>query len=416
MTDIRPTGMGAGTYGGANVADPAATQKLLDSAGLAHVDSAKLLGEMAKLAATLNTQSPGGTPGVTNANGAPSIDGVRIEFSAEDMAAALLVLQGKTQDAQLATAKEGLTTSKKKLEEKNQQAMDKIKDWIEKCKEAAAKEKAGGIFGWITKIAGFIAAAFAVAVAAVATVATGGAAAPLLALAIVGLVGASISLASQISQAAGGPALELSTLMSKLCTKIMIACGVPEDKAEAAGKIMSGMAGLLSGAVLVDPAFGGQLFGGIAELAGGDAMQVAIVTGVFSAVTAIATSVLMIVATGGMGAGAAIDGVAKSMIAIGRVGQAVASVTSGAAAAAQGGIGIAKAFDERDAANIQADKKTIDAVIAKLQKQMEEDREQLKKVLDEIMEGVNLVSQMINSAAQSRSQISANMGGKAATI
>jgi hypothetical protein len=341
---------------------------------------------------------------------------VRIEFSAEDMAAALLVLQGKTQDAQLKTAKEGLTTSKKKLEEKNQQAMDKIKDWIDKCKEAASKEKAGGIFGWITKIAGFVAAAFAVAVAAVATVATGGAAAPLLALAIVGLVGASISLASQISQAAGGPALELSTLMSKLCTKIMVACGVPEDKAEAAGKVLSGMVGILSGAVIVDPAFAGQAFGGITELAGGDAMQVAIVTGVFTAVAAIATSILMIVASGGTNAGAAIDGVAKTMISIGRIGQAIAGVTAGVGAAAQGGIGIAKAFDERDAANIHADKKTIDAVIAKLQKQMEEDREQLKKVLDEIMEGVNMVSQMINSAAQSRSQISANLGGKAATI
>ena len=41
---------------------------------------------------------------------------------------------------------------------------------------------------------------------------------------------------------------------------------------------------------------------------------------------------------------------------------------------------------------------------------------EIKKVLDQIMEGMNIVSQMINGAAQSRSQISANLAGKSQTI
>lgn len=405
--------------GGAYTPQPmpdAGSAQQLGGGALSTVDSAKMLSELAKLSATLQAQNPSGVPGVTTPGGAPAIDGVQINFSPEDMAAALLVLQGKTQEAQLTTAKEGLTTNKKKLEEKNKQAMDKINDWIKKCEEAESKSKAGGIFGWITKIAGFVAAALAVAVAAVATVATGGAAAPLLALAVIGLVGATISLASQISQAAGGPALELSTLMSKLCTTVLMACGVPKDKAEQAGKMMSGMIGLLSGAVLVDPAFAGQAFGGFAELVGADAMQAAIVTGVFTAVATIAVAAVMIIASGGTNAGAAIDGIAKTVMTAAKIGQAVAGITSGAAAVAQGGIGIAQAYDERDAANIQADKKLVDAIIAKLQKQMEEDREQIKKVMEEMMEGMNIVSQMIAGAAQSRSQITSNLAGKGQTI
>jgi hypothetical protein len=191
---------------------------------------------------------------------------------------------------------------------------------------------------------------------------------------------------------------------------------VPKDKAEQAGKMMSGMIGLLSGAVLVDPAFAGQAFGGFAELVGADAMQAAIVTGVFTAVATIAVAAVMIIASGGTNAGAAIDGIAKTVMTAAKIGQAVAGITSGAAAVAQGGIGIAQAYDERDAATIQADKKLVDAIIAKLQKQMEEDREQIKKVMEEMMEGMNIVSQMIAGAAQSRSQITSNLAGKGQTI
>lgn len=384
--------------------------------GATTVDSVKMLGELGKMAATLQTTSPQGTPGVSNANGAPSIGGVQINFSPEDLAAALVVLQGKTQEAQLTTAKEGLSTNKKKLEEKNAQAMEKINKWIEDCQKAAAKEKSAGIFGWIVKIAGFIAAAIAVVVAAVATVASAGAASPLLALAVIGLVGATISLASQISQAAGGPALELSTLLSKLCTGMLQAMGVPKEKAEQAGKMMSGLMGLMSGAVLVDPAFAGQAFGGFAELVGADATQAAIVSGVFTAVATIAIAVVMIVASGGTNVASAVEGISKTILTGARIAQAAAGITAGAGAVAQGALNVGKAYDERSAATAQADKKLIDAMILKLQKSMEDDREDVKKVIQEMMDGLNIVSQMIAGASNSRSQIASNLTGKGQTI
>lgn len=415
MTEIRSNTLG---MGGAYT--PASTESVEALAanlpGATTVDSVKMLSELGKLAATFQASSPQGTAGVSNANGAPLIDGVQINFSPEDLAVALTVLQGKTQEAQLTTAKEGLSTSKKKLEEKNQQAMEKINKWISDCQKAASKAKVAGIFGWVTKIAGFIAAAVAVVVAAVATAASVGGASALLALAVVGLVGATISLASQISQAAGGPALELSALLSKLCTGMLEAIGVPKDKAEQAGKMMSGMMGIMSGAVLVDPAFGGQAFGGFAELVGANATQAAIVSGVFTAVATIGVAVVMVVASGGTNVSGAVNGMAKLVQTGAKIAQSAAGAAAGGAAAVQGGLKIAQAHDERSGALAQADKKLIDAMILKLQKSMEDDREDVKKVIQEMMDGLNIVSQMIAGASNSRMQIASNMSGKGQTI
>lgn len=410
MSDIGSIS-GGGRY--QNFLPDAVGTQTTGTTGLNAVDSSQLLGELQRLAATLQAQNPGGTSGVTNSNGAPSIDGVQINFSPEDMMAALQVLQGKTQEAQLKTAKEGLQTSKTKMDQSNQRAMDKINEWIKKCEEASAKAKAAGPFGWIVKIATFLAAALAVVAAAVATAATGGAAAPLLALAVIGMVGATISLASQISQAAGGPALELSSLLSKALGKMFEAMGIPKEKAEAAGNLVSGFLGMASGVGLVlDPGFAGQFAGGIAALAGADPAQTAIVSAVFSAVAAIAVSVVMIVASGGTNVGAAVDGISKTIMTAARIGQAATSIAAGAASVTQGGLNMAKAVDERDAANIQADKKMIDALIAKLQKSMEEDREEIKKVMQQMQDGIQIVNQMIAGAAQSRSQLSANLGAR----
>ncbi len=91
-------------------------------------------------------------------------------------------------------------------------------------------------------------------------------------------------------------------------------------------------------------------------------------------------------------------------------------LATGGLAVAQGVNKLEIVKDERTANLAQADKKLIDAIIAKLQKQMEDDREEIKKVLQQIMDGVQLVSQMINSASDSRSQLAANMVGKGQTI
>jgi len=346
----------------------------------ARLDPTQSLKELADLAGTLKTLNAQGSTGgnsIANGNGAPQLDGVTVNFSAEDMAATLLVLQGKTQEAQLSTAKEGINTNKKKLEDQNQRATDKINDWIKKCEEASAKEKAGGVLNWFKKIAGAIAAAFAVVAAAIATVATGGAAAPLLALAVLALASSAVDIASEVDKANGGKGFDHVTQWM--------------DPGSIIGKGM----------------------GELAKAFGASDEQAAIVSATFAVVATIAIMAASIALTGGA---SAVSDVQKMILTAARVGQAVAGVVAGATTAAKGGVDIAVAHDQRDATLIQADKKKIDAIIAKLQKQMDEDRDEIKKVLDQMMEGMNIVSKMINSAGESRAQISSNLSGKAQTI
>lgn len=376
-----------------------------DLSGLATVptDPTKLAAEFVRMASLLDTSEPTPLPSLPGTSNAPEIEGVTINFSPEDMAAALQVLQGKTQDAQIKVAQEGLQTSKVKMDEQNTRAINKIKEWIKASQDAAAKQKVSGVTDWFAKIGAFLGAVFAVVAAAAATIATGGAAAPLLAMAVLGVVGAGMSLASAISQELGGPPLDLNSLMMKACTAILTAVGVPADKVEAASKVMAGALAVLVPALLVtDPSLIGNLVGGIAVLGGADPMQAAIATAVITALATFAVMAVSIVASGGT---AAIDGTAKTVMTFSKVAQAVVGVVSGTASVVGGGYKIAAAFDEHKAAAAQAAKKAFDAIIARLSKQMEDDREELKKVLQQMMDGVTVVSQMIAAAADSRSQI-----------
>jgi hypothetical protein len=66
----------------------------------------------------------------------------------------------------------------------------------------------------------------------------------------------------------------------------------------------------------------------------------------------------------------------------------------------------------KDSQLAMADKKNIDAMLLKLQKQMEEGAEETKKIIDEIAAGILVVSQMINSASASRSVVNSNIGNQ----
>ena len=69
---------------------------------------------------------------------------------------------------------------------------------------------------------------------------------------------------------------------------------------------------------------------------------------------------------------------------------------------------------KNEADNIQADKKELDAITRKLQARMEEAQEEITKVIKQMEEGLRMVSQMINGAADSMSQITANIGKRMA--
>ena len=389
-----------------------------DTSSAQKLDTANLPATQTVLPNSKMAQSPGAAL-ISNANGAPAIDGVTINFSPEDMAATLLALQGKTQDLQMRTAKEGLQVSKKTMADQHKKSMEKLDKWIEKSKSAESKSKISKIFGWIGKIAAVIGTAISTIGLLVATPFTAGATAPLLALSIVGLVGSSMALASAISQQAGGPALEIGGLITKACTPLLKLMGVPEDKLESASRIMAGALGLVTGAVLLDSQLAGNFAAGIVQLSTNNETA-ALYTGMIcTMLTGLAVTAMTTIASGGTGAGKAVSDVTQGIQKVSDMAKTLEQVTTtakyvnGAVSAANTiantGVNIAVAVDEHAAATAQVDRQKFSALIVKLQAQMQEDQEQLKKVVQEMQDGYSTVSQMVAAAATSRSQIAANL-------
>ena len=418
--NLNTTGPAAGVP---YTADPSLNPQATGQAagGLLVADAATTFDPMVHLAKNLGKAQPGVSAGLTNSNGAPSIDGVTLQFSPEDMAAALLALQNKTQNEQMKNAQQGIQIDQQKMADNNTKQLAKINEWITKCAEAAEKAKAAKSGGWFGKIFGFIAAVISVVVALVATVASGGAAAPLLAMAVVGAVTAGISLGNQVRANMDPPKPpidSLSSVMGKAMTDMLVAFGVPEEDAKKFGPLMSGLGALLlcPAVLVVDPSFAGQAAGSIAKLSGASDMQVAIVEGTFTALAAITTAIVICVATGGAGAPAAVGSIAKVVDTCSKIGAltaAVLAIGSGAASVASGVLTIEQGHLEKDAAGKLSEKKKIEAMLAQLMASMEEAKQDLKKVLDEIQQGTAVVSEIINSGGESRSQITQNMGQRA---
>lgn len=407
------------------------------------LDPLGFLAEFQKLAASLLAQNPNGTPGVNNPQGAPEIDEARYSFSPEDMILQLQYLQGKTKQAQLDSARENLVGDQSKIDQNQKDALAKIDTWTQKCTEAAEQQKASAILGWVTAGVGLLAAAIGVVVSLAAIVVaccTAGAAAPIAAACIAGvvaacgLVGGGFALASSISQACGGAPAELSSLASDLCTRILIDLGVPEEKAKSGGKLMSGALGLFCTAglgVLVDQQFAGNALAGLLEVCDVPKDVAQIIGMVATLGTTIAIAAATILITLGAGTGAAVSSIAKAagsgvkagsdaLKLVTQTAQAVkiisnfanglCSLTKGGLSIAQGALGVSEAVTRREGDQARIDKKHIDAIIVGLMKAMEDEREQLKKVMQEIEEGLQVTSEILSGAHDNREQLVINMG------
>ncbi|EHK65677.1 type III secretion system translocon subunit SctE [Achromobacter arsenitoxydans] len=353
------------------------------------------------------TKDAGGSGGdaVFNANGAPALAPPAQSFSANDMIDLLRSIRSKSDEAQLASAKENLLVARTKNEKNNEAQLQKIQDYVKKCEEADRKGVLGKIFGWIGKIAALVFSAIAVGVLAAGTVATGGAGAPLLALAVMALIGSTIALADQVSKECGGPEISLGNLMTTIASKFLQACGVSEETAQRIGKVVAGLVGISSPAMLlIEPNLIGGMAGGIAELAGADPKTAMAVTMAFGMAATIAVGVATIAVTMG----------ASTVSMAARIAGAAGQIAQGATQVAQGSIKMSVAKTQNEADNIQADKKELDAITRKLQARMEEAREEITKVIQQMEEGLRMVTQMINGTADSMSQVTANIGKRMA--
>lgn len=359
-----------------------------------------------------NLQPKGKETALSNANGAPKLPAMNINFSAEDLTAILVAMQGKTQDAQMRTASEGLKVSKNKLKAQHEKNMQKITEWADKVTKAAKKSLVSKIFGWVTKIATVVASAIATVALTCATGLTAGAAAPLLALAVLGLVGSTMSLASAISQELGGPPLELSALTTMACKAFLSSVGVPKDKLDAAAKLMGGALamGLVPGSLVLDPALMGNVTAGIASLGGASATTAAIIGASFTAAAGIGVAVASGFANVGKGVGDAAKAVMETVNVGAKIAQAAAQGTAATSTIISGSLDIAAGVDQHKAESAQADRQRLSAMMVKLQAQMQEDSDQIKKLVQQLQDSYSVATQMFASANESRLQISQNLG------
>ena len=350
-----------------------------------------------------------------DANGAPLLASPISNLSADDLIELLQSIRSKSQDKQMETARVGLEGSKIQAETNRKLQGEKIQAAAKKQAQQNKSSLAQKIFGWIGKIFAAVAAAVAMVVAAVATPFSGGAAAALVALAAVGLVAACMSIADQISKECGGPEISLSNMMNKMVGGMLKGFGVPEEKATQIAKAVSGtLAIVMPAALLVEPKLMGNVVQGIAQLSGANEALVDKLTMGFTMAATLGIAIGTAVVSIGAMAKLPADLANTAMKLAGNILQAASKGVEGLSSVGSGVAGIIRGVAERDLGHLNADRKALDAMLAKINQQMEDQREDLRKLIQQIEEGAQAVSQMMQSSADSMSQITSNLGKRAA--
>lgn len=195
--------------------------------------------------------------------------------------------------------------------------------------------------GLMSKIFGWVGVALAVVAAVAAVIVTGGAAAAVVGLAIAGL-------------AMGIMAMQESGAMDSLMTEMF----GDNDKAK----------------------FWFQIGLQVALLAAG-------------------------LATMALTGGASAAGEISNLMRVAQMVQQVARIGGGVAAVAGGAAGIATGVTQYQATQDRADSKSLQAWIAKLQQQLQDEQEQLKKILKQLEDGVGITMDMLKSIDKSKDTI-----------
>jgi hypothetical protein len=396
--------------------------------------------------------------GVTNANGAPELPLPLNDFSADQLALILAAVDSKIKQAQAQSAKEGIESARVQKETSNKEMLKRLAEAIEKQREAAAKAKQMKVLGWVMKTAAFVGALVAVVVATAATILTGGAAAPLLALALMGFAAASVDLASQANQEANPDAkpFTMGTLIGDGIIKLMDELGIQGDaRAALAGSSVA------LGILFLQPDLSAQMAGEAAIASGvseKDANTIRLAVMVTAVVITLVAMVAITIATAGLsspgtatqsgstatqagtsmaqtGSTAAQTGTSAAQVGSSAVqtatatqkavdagmttyqklmllGQLLSAGTQsvvGGAKIGQGVVAIEVAESKKEAELARAAAKVIEALLLKLQKESEEQTERLKEIIMSLDEAMSNFSRMVAAASEANGSIAKNL-------
>ena len=348
-----------------------------------------------------------------NSKGAPALpEPLFASLSSEDFLELLDLLHSFVFDAQKTNAESKIVRSRNSSRKLHEHMGEKIKtDLInsKKADEAARKSK---IFGWLAKVFAVVIAVVAV----VATVATAGAASPLLALAVIGLVGACISLADQIAKEVNpNNSVSLSTLFTKVVGGLLEKMGVDHTMAERIGVVVGGGIGFFTGAWLVEPQLFGEMSRGICELFGLSDTTKLIVTMTVSIVASVAAAIALGVAgSGATKAASSATGAASSLL---------KGFTSSASQVVQGGIQIGAGVFAIEMAELEAargelavEKSKIQAFLNDFQNQSSQAFEDYKKIVELMQNSLENIAQILNDIYENSKIVTKNFTHTRAAI
>ncbi len=327
--------------------------------------------------------------------GVPSI--AAPAMSMDDAALMIGELQSKLMDLMSQQQTGEIKSNQIDMKKKNAQQMEKVQKWLDDLADAASKSKTAGIFGWIksifTAVASVVAAVFAVA----ASPFTGGAS----------LIVAAIAIGAAI-QSVGNLVIKG---LEELGVKVPDWIKITINNVFSIGGWVAGIA---------------KIFNASEELQGwlqmGVDLLVGIVTGVaaWRAISATATKlagaaeeITEITVTAMKNAGQKVSQGAQKL---GAGVDATQNTVGFAAGATEGGLRIAAAKAEKDAGNALADKMAIMAQIQKLGMLMEQNIDDLKKIVDQMQSVFKIVSDMVRGEADMKSQVNAAIGGRGPAV
>lgn len=346
--------------------------------------------------------------GISNGHGAPSLALPAVALSPDEMLSAIVRLGAKMQQERLETLKDNVLVNKSKMDKNLESTLLNSQALRAKLAEADKSEKLGKIFGWVGKVMAVVVSAAIVAVTAVAAIASGGAAIPLLALSVMALVGATMSLADQTSKELGGPEISLSNLVSSASVKVLEAFDVDHDEAQKIAKVLVGVVAIaLPVLLLIEPQMVGTMATGICELAGASPETAAIVGAVVGMAAALTVGIVVVVGSGGVGA------VPSAMAITNGIVRSGGHLVQGGTMVATGTMSISNAVTTAQAGEIEA--ATVELKASKLatQKYMEQDQDTMRNILEQIQNSMQAASQIIRDMFVSQSQISTNIGRRA---
>lgn len=339
---------------------------------------------------------------VVNRRNAPALYAPEGDASGIDRMERMLLLTVLNQDGHMKVVKDGLESDGVKLEKNTALRTKKQEEINAKEADASLDEKTAKVWGWVGKIAAVIGAVAAVIVTGVAALASGGAGTVLLALSVMALINAAMSLADEVSKANGGPEISVTNLINHTVVPVFETLGMEHDTAQ---KIAIGLAAVPL--FVVEPQMLGATVEEICKSAGVSEDTAKICGQVAVAVAAVVVAVAMMgtsLPATGISALSSIAGTAYRLV------QGSAQLTKAVASGFQGVYKVTAAITNRDVGYIQADRADLAAGATMLRKQMDANQEFLKTLLQYVQNAVRAAAQMIKDLYDSLSQITRNIG------